>query len=80
MNKKSIITILLALVAMAGQGQIKCHIEGTLDTIVAGKRYLGMFKQYNDSRRVGIDVSWKFNATRSRYKGSHAGQSERNRL
>lgn len=80
MNKKTFITMILALVAMAGQGQIKCHIEGTLDTIVAGKRYLGMFKQYNDSRRVGIDVSWKFNATRSRYKGSHAGQSERNRL
>lgn len=28
----------------------------------------------------GIDISWKFNATRSRYKGSHAGQEERNRL
>lgn len=31
----------------------------------------------------GIDISWKFNATRSRYKGSHAGhagQDERNRL
>jgi len=32
MNKKNIITILLALVAMAGQGQIKCHVEGTLET------------------------------------------------
>ena len=32
MNKKTIITALLALVAMAGQGQIKCHIEGTLET------------------------------------------------
>lgn len=38
------------------------------------------FRQYSDARRVGIDVSWKFNATKSRYKGSHAGQSERNRL
>ena len=28
MNKKSIITILFAFVAMAGQGQVKCHIEG----------------------------------------------------
>ena len=35
---------------------------------------------YRDRRRIGIDVSWKFNTTRSRYKGSHAGQSERNRL
>ena len=33
-----------------------------------------------DTRRIGIDLSWKFNATKSRYKGSHAGQSERNRL
>jgi thiol-disulfide isomerase/thioredoxin len=32
MNKKIIITILLALVAMAGQGQVKCHVEGTLET------------------------------------------------
>ena len=32
MNKKTIITILLALVAMAGQAQVKCHVEGTLET------------------------------------------------
>lgn len=38
------------------------------------------FKEYRDVRRFGIDVSYKFNATNSRYKGSHAGQSERNRL
>ena len=30
MNKKTIITILLALVAMAGQAQIKCHVIGTV--------------------------------------------------
>ena len=28
MNKKTIITALLALVCVAGQGQVKCHIEG----------------------------------------------------
>ena len=28
MNKKSIITALLALVAMAGQGQVRCHVIG----------------------------------------------------
>ena len=38
------------------------------------------FREYYDSRRIGLDLSWKFNATRSRYKGSHAGQSERSRL
>ena len=32
MNKRTIITILLALVTVAGQGQIKCHVEGTLET------------------------------------------------
>ena len=30
MNKKTIITILLALVAVAGQGQVKCHVVGTV--------------------------------------------------
>jgi len=28
MNKQTIITALLALVALAGQGHVKCHIEG----------------------------------------------------
>ena len=32
MNKKTIITILLALIAVAGQAQVKCHVEGTLET------------------------------------------------
>ena len=49
-------------------------------TAYGGINVRTQFKQYNDSRRVGINLSWKFNATRSRYKGSHAGQSERNRL
>ena len=30
--KQTIITALLALVAMAGQAQVKCHVEGTLET------------------------------------------------
>ena len=32
MKKKSIITALLALVTIAGYGQVKCHVEGTLET------------------------------------------------
>ena len=36
MNKKTIITILLALVATTGQAQVKCHVEGTLETDVWG--------------------------------------------
>lgn len=30
--KQAIITILLALAAIAGQAQVKCHVEGTLET------------------------------------------------
>lgn len=45
-----------------------------------GIGYKSMIDVYRDQRRVGIDVSWKFNATKSRYKGGHAGQSERDRL
>ena len=52
---------------------------------VKGTEYNGIgyrvdVETYHDRRRFGIDISWKFNATRSRYKGSHAGQDERNRL
>ena len=32
MNKQTVTTILFALVAMAGQAQVKCHVEGTLET------------------------------------------------
>ena len=32
MNKKTIITTLLALITLAGHSQVKCHIEGTLET------------------------------------------------
>ena len=49
-------------------------------TAYSGINMRTQFRQYNDSRRIGIDLSWRFNATRSRYKGSHAGESERNRL
>ena len=49
-------------------------------TAYGGINVRTQFKEYRDGRRVGIDLSWKFNATKSRYKGSHAGQSERNRL
>ena len=30
MNKKTFITILIALVAVAGQGQVRCHVIGTV--------------------------------------------------
>ena len=49
-------------------------------TAYGGINVRTQFREYRDARRIGIDLSWKFNATKSRYKGSHAGQSERNRL
>ena len=30
MNKKTIITALLAFVTMTGQAQVKCHVTGTV--------------------------------------------------
>ena len=36
--------------------------------------------QHRDLRELQVTVRYKFNATGSRYKGSHAGQDERNRL
>lgn len=49
-------------------------------TAYGGINVRTQFSEYRDARRIGINLSWKFNATKSRYKGSHAGQSERNRL
>ena len=39
MKKKTIITALLALVAMAGQGQVKCHVEGM---VAEGTKAVGL--------------------------------------
>ena len=49
-------------------------------TAYGGIGYRNIFRLYRDARRIGFNVSWRFNATKSRYKGSHAGQDERNRL
>ena len=49
-------------------------------TAYGGIGYRNTYSLYRDTRRIGFNVSWKFNATKSHYKGSHAGQSERNRL
>ena len=38
------------------------------------------FTEYYDHQRIGIQLSYKFNATKSKYKGTGAGQSEKNRL
>ena len=56
------------------------HTQSTERLAYGGINFRTQYNEYKDARLVGIDVSWKFNATRSRYKGSHAGQDERNRL
>ena len=56
------------------------HTRYTEMTAYGGINVRTQFREYRDTRRIGINLSWKFNATKSRYKGSHAGQSERNRL
>ncbi|MDD7660878.1 MAG: outer membrane beta-barrel protein, partial [Bacteroidales bacterium] len=56
------------------------HTQYTKRTAYGGINIRTQYREYKDSRRVGIDLSWRINATKSRYKGSHAGQSERNRL
>lgn len=56
------------------------HTSNINVTEYNGIGYKTEINVYRDQRRVGIDISWKFNATRSRYKGTHAGQNERNRL
>lgn len=39
-----------------------------------------MVTKHNDSQRIGLHLSYKLNATKSKYKGTGAGQSEKNRL
>ena len=36
--------------------------------------------RYYDNQRIGLQLSYKFNATKSKYKGTGAGQSEKSRL
>lgn len=45
-----------------------------------GDRTFYDHRRYMDSQRIGIRVNYKFNATKSKYKGTGAGQDERDRL
>ena len=56
------------------------HTQYTERKLFCATNYRIHYREYEDHRRLGIDLSWQFNATKSRYKGSHAGQDERNRL
>lgn len=45
-----------------------------------GDRTFYKSNTYNDNQRIGIRISYKFNATSSKYKGTGAGQDEKDRL
>ena len=45
-----------------------------------GDRIFMTNRRYYDQQRVGLEVSYKFNATKSKYKGTGAGQSEKGRF
>ena len=47
---------------------------------VYGDHVYSESKRYYDYQRIGIQLSYKFNATKSKYKGTGAGQSEKSRL
>lgn len=49
-------------------------------TAYGGINFRTKFRQYEDQRRVCISLSWHFNAAKNRYKGTHAGQDEKDRL
>ena len=119
MNKQTIITILLALVAMMAQaqafhyrivGNIGCEYTGWLylmnqsdknysdiDSLWvengeirayegnAQEPFLALLAEstkdcYNYTRSISLQVTYNFNAKRSKYKGTGAGNDEKNRL
>lgn len=53
---------------------------GTYNFIVYGDRTYNEFEQYADKQRIGIRLNYQFNATKSKYKGKGAGESEKGRL
>lgn len=47
---------------------------------VYGDRTYNEFEQYADNQRFGIRLNYQFNATKNKYKGKGAGESEKGRL
>lgn len=47
---------------------------------IYGKQTLSFSRSYSDQQRFGIRLSYQFNATKSKYKGTGAGESEKSRL
>ncbi len=68
MNKKSIITILLTLVAMAGQAQIKCHVVGTVaDGVERQTFYIAQQGTADYNNKEWKEVNVKDGITRDRH-------------
>lgn len=53
---------------------------GTYHFIVYGDRTYNEFENYSDRQRFGIRLNYQFNATKTKYKGKGAGESEKGRL
>lgn len=47
---------------------------------IYGDRTFSSDRNYSDQQRLGIRLSYQFNATKSKYKGTGAGESEKSRL
>ena len=69
MNKKTIITILLALVTVAGYAQVKCHVEGALETDAWGDEII--ICEAGTDLRVVDDPRFHYNQSRYNYLGSN---------
>lgn len=47
---------------------------------IYGKQTYRASRNYPDQQRIGLRLSYQFNATKSKYKGTGAGESEKSRL
>ena len=58
MNKKTIITALLALIAMAGHAQVKCHVTGT---VAEGTKVVGLvvYRDGTDPKESPLQLAVK---------------------
>jgi hypothetical protein len=70
--KDNAMTVALTASDIFRTGNYYFHIHGINSSV---KKTI-----YRDYQRIGLQLSYKFNATKSKYKGTGAGQSEKSRL
>ena len=87
MSKQIFINILLALITVSGKSQTIPADWFKTDTITIRGRIEGYYPvstmskdAYVYTQHIGISLSYNFNVTRSKYKGTGAGNAEKNRL